>query len=188
MSNSLSPMIVSGIAMQADLTRAIADRKAAAGVVNETEYRLYVTLFVGASLDGIKVKTPQIKAIKAGLAEAGRSDRNIESVVKVICNGTLRRTLKDALADSKPLDAVFAALTEKGINSVTALRRAASDIPETDRLAAIQKAYGKLDDEQKAGFAAWLAAGAVPADEEAKPAKNREASLHKLAAVAKAAA
>ena len=186
--SNLHPMIVSGIAMQADLTRAITARKDAAGLVNETEYKLYVTMFTGAALAGITQKTKELKAIKTALAEAGRSERNIESVVTVICNGKLRKKFAAALAAPAPLDAVFAAMQSEGLNSVTSLRRAAGNLTETDKLSAIQKAYGKLDDEQRGEFAAWLAAGAVaPEKDEKAAAASRVNALKTIVNTAKAA-
>lgn len=192
MSHNFSPMIASAIAMQADLTRAIATRKEAAGLVNETEFRLYVTLFTGTAVAGIKSKTKEMKSIKTALSEAGRSDRNIENVVKVLGSVSLRKSLSAALAAPEPLPAVFAALAEKKIDSVTSLRRAAGTVDETDKLAAIMKAYSKLDENQQDDFAAWLAAGAPvkPTEVPVKSTlvKSRENSLKKLVEAAKKAA
>lgn len=141
-----------GFTLQSVIANAKVEASAARGIANTQEFTQYCLFIFGNRAEGIKLgkADKRSKAFQASLVTHGRSERNALEVAR-ICFAT---KLSKIAAPCETFEALVQALETLELNTVSKLRRLVDG--EKDKLEAMQKAFEKLDEEDREAFVEWL--------------------------------
>ena len=121
----------SAIKMQAVINDFAGEAKAARGKANSAEFMQYCLFLTGNISEKVKLRTKKSVAIKEALVEAGRSERNAQTVVGVVFNSKLGKLVKDC----SEVQSVIDTLAEHELDSVTKLKQfVAGPVDKVQRL------------------------------------------------------
>ena len=130
--------VINGHALQA---------RKATGEKNNVEFMQYSLFITGNISENIKLRTKKAKAVKELLIEAGRSDRNAQTVVSVVFNSKIGKLVKDC---ENPQDVVDV-LAENELDSVSKLKRFIAE--PVDKVAKLLEAIANLEQDERDSFA-----------------------------------
>ena len=117
--------------MQAVINDFVGEAKEARGKVNNAEFMQYCLFLTGNITEKVKLRTKKSVAIKEALTEAGRSERNAQTVVGVVFNSKLGKLVKDC----SDVQSVVDTLAEHSLDSVTKLKQyVAKPVDKVQRL------------------------------------------------------
>lgn len=121
----------SAIKLQAVIGQYTSEARTARGNANSTEFMQYCLFLTGNITEKVKLRTKKSVAIKEALTEAGRSERNAQTVVGVVFNSKLGKLVKDC----SDVQSVVDTLAEHSLDSVTKLKQyVAKPVDKVQRL------------------------------------------------------
>lgn len=148
-----------GFAKQKEIAAFDKARKDATGARNDAEYAQYMLFIYGNTIEGIKLRSKAATAFKEALVEAGRTERNAQTVVSVCFNAKISKLAK---ANAGSLEAMTKAFAEADLDTVSKLKRHIADaVSAVERLV---EAYNKLSPEDQDAFAEIFEEARMKAD------------------------
>ena len=130
--------VINGHALQA---------RKATGEKNNVEFMQYSLFITGNISENIKLRTKKAKAVKELLIEAGRSDRNAQTVVSVVFNSKIGKLVKDCTTPQDVVDVLAA----NELDSVSKLKRFIAE--PVDKVAKLLEAIANLEQDERDSFA-----------------------------------
>ena len=129
--------VINGHALQA---------RKATGEKNNVEFMQYSLFITGNISENIKLRTKKAKAVKELLTEAGRSDRNAQTIISVVFNSKIGKLVKDCTTPQDVVDVLAA----NELDSVSKLKRFIAE--PVDKVAKLLEAIGKLEQDERESF------------------------------------
>jgi hypothetical protein len=136
----------SAIELQAVINNHAKEARAATGEKNTVEFMQYSLFIAGNIIEKIKLRTKKAKAVKEMLIEAGRSDRNAQTIVSVVFNSKIGKLVKDCTTPQDVVDVLAA----NELDSVTKLKRFIAE--PIDKVAKLLEAIAKLEQDERESF------------------------------------
>jgi len=138
----------SALELQAIINDFAGEARTARGKANSAEFMQYCLFLTGNIKEKVKLRTKKSVAIKEALVEAGRSERNAQTVVGVVFNSKLGKLVKDCT----DVQSVIDTLAEHELDSVTKLKQYVTK--PVDKVQRLIEAIEKLEgDERESLFA-----------------------------------
>ena len=134
--------VINGHALQA---------RKATGEKNTVEFLQYSLFIAGNISEKIKLRTKKAKAVKEMLIEAGRSDRNAQTIISVVFNSKIGKLVKDCTTPQAVVDVLAA----NELDSVSKLKRFIAE--PVDKVAKLLEAIAKLEKDERESFAVGYA-------------------------------
>jgi hypothetical protein len=136
----------SAIELQAVINNHAKEARAATGEKNTVEFMQYSLFIAGNIIEKIKLRTKKAKAVKEMLIEAGRSDRNAQTIVSVVFNSKIGKLVKDCTTPQDVVDVLAA----NELDSVTKLKRFIAE--PIDKVAKLLEAIANLEQDERESF------------------------------------
>tara|TARA_R110000751_G_scaffold243354_1_gene343507 strand:- start:55 stop:522 length:468 start_codon:yes stop_codon:yes gene_type:complete len=143
---NLNANFTSAIELQAVINNHAKEARAATGEKNTVEFMQYSLFITGNISEKIKLRTKKAKAIKQQLIEAGRSDRNAQTVVSVVFNSKVGKLVKDCTTPQGVVDVLAA----NELDSVSKLKRFIAE--PIDKVAKLLEAIANLEQDERDNF------------------------------------
>ena len=137
----------SAIELQAVINNHAKEARAATGEKNTVEFMQYSLFIAGNIIEKIKLRTKKAKAVKEMLIEAGRSDRNAQTIVSVVFNSKIGKLVKDCTTPQDVVDVLAA----NELDSVSKLKRFIAE--PIDKVAKLLEAIANLEQDERDSFA-----------------------------------
>jgi hypothetical protein len=137
----------SAIDLQAVINNHAKEARAATGEKNTVEFMQYSLFIAGNIIEKIKLRTKKAKAVKEMLIEAGRSDRNAQTIVSVVFNSKIGKLVKDCTTPQAVVDVLAA----NELDSVSKLKRFIAE--PIDKVAKLLEAIANLEQDERDSFA-----------------------------------
>ena len=144
--NNLNANFTSAIELQEVINGHALQARKATGEKNNIEFMQYSLFIAGNISEKIKLRTKKAKAVKELLTEAGRSDRNAQTVVSVVFNSKVGKLVK---ACKTPQDVVDV-LAANELDSVSKLKRFIAE--PIDKVAKLLEAIANLEQAERESF------------------------------------
>ena len=137
----------SAIELQAVINNHAKEARKATGEKNTVEFMQYSLFIAGNISENIKLRTKKAKAVKELLTEAGRSDRNAQTIISVVFNSKIGKLVKDCKTPQDVVDVLAA----NELDSVSKLKRFIAE--PIDKVAKLLEAIAKLEQDERDSFA-----------------------------------
>jgi ribosomal protein L4 len=137
---------ISAVELQTAINSHAKEARAMMGEKNTFEFMQYSLFITGNISENIKLRTKKAKAVKELLTEAGRSDRNAQTIISVVFNAKIGKLVKDCKTPQDVVDVLAA----NELDSVSKLKRFIAE--PVDRVAKLLEAIGKLEQDERESF------------------------------------
>jgi hypothetical protein len=136
----------SAIDLQAVINNHAKEARVATGEKNTVEFMQYSLFIAGNISENIKLRTKKAKAVKELLVEAGRSDRNAQTIISVVFNSKIGKLVKDCTTPQGVVDVLAA----NELDSVSKLKRFIAE--PIDKVAKLLEAIANLEQDERDSF------------------------------------